>query len=231
MRHRFILILISLLTFALVLSATNNYSGSDPKFTLLVSQSIVDNGTIRLDAYSDDLLFDEPVQKHILTHVITEQDGHLYNYFPVGPSIITLPVMTAMRLSGMDMRQVEDNFFLQKILAAFTCVLMVWIIYGIARCYLDQSTSVIIAAVSILGTALISSMGTALWTVNFSTLFIGLSVLLLVRYETEKTSSVRPVILGVLLFLSFFSPKESLHFRIAAGYIFHYAGGVWLLLL
>jgi hypothetical protein len=220
MKHRLILVFISLLVFGLVLGAANSSAGSDPKFTLLVSQSIADNGTIRLDNYRDDLLLNDPIETHLKTGFIFEHEGHLYNYFPVGPSILTLPVVSMLRLASMDMRLVEDNFLLQKVMAGLTSVLMVWIIYAISRYFLEENYSLIIAAVSVLGTGLISSMGTALWTINFSTVFIGLSVLLLVRYESGKASTAHPIVLGVLLFLAFFSRASSAAFIIAAlGYL------------
>jgi hypothetical protein len=187
---------------------------------LLVSQSLVENGNIRLDAYQDDLILNESMQSHVSTGVIVEQDGHLYNYFPVGPSILSLPVVSMAHVAGMDMRLVVDNFLLQKVLAGFASVLMVWIIYSIGRCFLDETSSIVIAAVSSQGTGLISSMGTALWTVNFSTVFIGLSVLLLARFESGKTPTAHPVVLGILLFLAFFSRASSATFIIAAlGYL------------
>jgi len=220
MKHRLILILISFFVFGLVLSAANSFAGSDPKFTLLVSQSLVDNRTIRLDAYRDDLLLREPVQTHINTGNLFEQDGHLYNFFPTGPSILTLPIVAVMRQTGMDMRLVEDNFLLQKILAGLTSVLMVWIIYSISRCFLDETSSLVISAVSVFGTTFISTMGTAFWTINLSTMFIGVSVLLIARYESGKAQTVRPIILGLLLFLAYFSRASSAAFIIAVmGYL------------
>ncbi len=220
MRHRLLLILISLFVFGLVLGAFRSDAGSDPKFTLLVSQSLVDNGTVRLDAYRDDLLLNQSMASHIEDGVIVEQDDHLYNYFPAGPSILSLPVVAMVRLAGMDMRLTAENFLLQRILAGLTIVLMVWIVYGISRCFLGEPYNLIVAAVSILGTGMISSMGTALWTFNFSAVLIGLSVLLLVRYETGKTPTARPILLGVLLFLTFFVRASSAAFIVAAlGYL------------
>jgi hypothetical protein len=221
MKHRLILIAISLVVFGLVLGATNSFAGSDPKFTLLVSQSLVDNKTIRLDAYRDDLLLREPVQTHINTGNLFEQDGHLYNFFPTGPSILTLPIVAVMRQTGMDMRLVEDNTLLQKVLAGLTSVLMVWIIYSISRCFLDETSSLVISAASVFGTSFISTMGTAFWTINLSTIFIGVSVLLITRYESGKTQTVRPIILGLLLFLAYFSRASSAAFIIVVmGYLF-----------
>jgi hypothetical protein len=220
MRQRLILILISLVVFGLGLGAANSSVGSDPKFTLLVSQSILDNGTIRLDDYREDLLLSRSVDFHLEASILVEQDGHLYNYFPAGPSIFSVPIVAVMRLAGMDMRLVQDNFLLQRVLAGLTSVLMVWIIFCISRCFLDQASSLVISAVSVLGTTIIISMGTAFWTINFSTIFIALCVLLIARYESGKAPTARPVILGLLLFLAFFSRASSAAFIIAAmGYL------------
>jgi hypothetical protein len=202
MKHRLILVLISLVVFWLVLGASVSFGGSDPKFTLLVSQSLIDNHTIRLDAYQDDLLLGDPVQSHLDTGVLFKQNGHLYNFFPTGPSIFTLPVVVVMRQTGMDMRNAADNFMLLQFLAAMTIVLMLWIIYSIGRCFLEETPSLIITAVSILGTSFISSMGTDLWSLNFSTIFIGLSVLLIAQYESGKAPTARPILLGILFFLA-----------------------------
>ena len=162
----------------------------------------------------------DPVQRHLDTGMLFKQDGHLYNFFPTGPSIFTLPVVAVMRQTGMDMRLAADNFMLQQFLAAMTLVLMVWIIYSISRCFLDETPSLVISAVSIFGTSFISSMGTALWSLNFSTIFIGLSVLLIACYESGKAPTVRPVLLGILFFLAYFSRASSAAFIIAAmGYL------------
>jgi hypothetical protein len=68
----------------------------------------------------------------------------------------------------------------------------------------------------VLGTTIISSMGTALWTINFSTIFIALSLLLLARYETKKSDTAHPIFLGILFFLAFFSRPSAAAFIVAA---------------
>lgn len=216
MKYRLVLVLISLTAFGIAISARNSYAGSDPKFTLLVSQSIIDNGTIQLDAYEDDLLLNQSVEEHLASGLIIEEDGHLYNYFPAGPSVLSVPIVALARISGLDMRLVSDNFLIQEVMAASTVVLLVWIVYGISRCYVNQRTSLLIVAVSVLGTGIISSIGTALWTINFSTLFIALSVLLLTRYDSGKSKTVHPFVFGLLLFLAFFVRPSSSAFIISA---------------
>ena len=205
------LALLSLVTLLIVLFATPMHEGSDPKFTLLVAQSIVENGTIKLDSYQDDLLLGEPFQAHV-GMFIREINGHYYNYFPVGPSIITLPVVAVTSVLGFDMSLGQHNFPLQRIMASATSVIMLWIVYGIARCYLGASESIVIAGIAVLGSGLISTLGSALWSINFSAIFIGLSLLLIVRYETGRSDTVHPFFLGLLLFLSYFSRASTAAF-------------------
>jgi hypothetical protein len=57
--------------------------------------------------------------------------------------------------------------------------------------------------VSVFGSTLISTLGVAWWSLNFSIIFIGLSLLLLARYDAGKSPSVHPILLGTLLFLAY----------------------------
>jgi hypothetical protein len=205
------LLILSVAIFLITYSARSVYEGSDPKFTLLVAQSIVENGTIRLDAYQDDELLGDPFQRHV-GNVIRPLNGHYYNYFPVGPSILTVPIVAVTTGLGLDMRLAQHNFPLQRVLSSTISVIMLWIIYGIARCFLGVNQSIAIAGISVLGSGLISTIGSALWSINFSALFIGLSLLLLVRYETGRSSNVYPVLLGLLLFLGYFSRASTAAF-------------------
>jgi hypothetical protein len=113
---------------------------------------------------------------------------------------------------GLDMRLEKHNFNLQRALAALSCVIVLWIVYGLTRTYFDESTSLVITTVSVLGSGFVSTMGTALWTINFSTLFIGLSLFLLVRYEEGMAKSSHPYLLGTLLFLAYFSRASAAAF-------------------
>jgi hypothetical protein len=205
------LLILSVAIFLITCSARSVYEGSDPKFTLLVAQSIVENGTVHLDAYQDDELLGSPFQRHV-GNVIRQLNGHYYNYFPVGPSIMTVPIVAVTTGMGFDMRLAQHNFPLQRVLSSAISVIMLWIIYGIARCFLGVNESIAVAGISVLGSGLISTLGSALWSINFSALFIGLSLLLLVRYETGRSSTAYPVLLGLLLFLGYFSRASTAAF-------------------
>lgn len=199
-----ILLLLSWLIFLLTRYGLIYGAGSDPRYTLIVSQSILDNGTIALDAYGDDLIWGEPANFDENFNII-ERNGRTYNYFPAGPSILSVPFVAVARWIGWDMRLAADNINAQRLLSSFSLVGLLWLIFGIARAYLPWRPSLVITAVALFGTTLISTMGVALWSINFSVLAIASALLLLVRREVGLSQTVHPLWLGLCLFLAYFT--------------------------
>ncbi|MGB1250825.1 MAG: hypothetical protein ACPG8W_09455 [Candidatus Promineifilaceae bacterium] len=209
-----ILTLISLGLVGLVLNARNSSTDSDPKLTLLVSQAIVDHGTIALDAYQNDEVLGRPFQHYVeVADVVSGIDRHLYHYFPLGPSIIAVPFVAAARLFGLDMRT-DDNPDLQLWLAAGSLVVLLWLLVKIGRNETSFTASTIIATVSIMGSSLTSSMGTAFWSHNCTAVLLGLALNIIIRQvnrsaleetgKRRKFSAPYALLLGLLLFLAFF---------------------------
>ncbi len=197
------LLLLSLLVFWLAWLGLSYGAGSDPRYTLIVSQSILDNGTVALDAYADDLIWGEPANFAANFNII-ERNGRFYNYFPAGPSVLSVPFVAIARLAGWDMRQAVDNINAQRLLSSLSLVVLLWLMAGVARCFLPWKAGLVITAVSLFGSMLISTMGTALWSINFSVLALAAALLLLVRREMGLSQTIHPVWLGLLLFLAYF---------------------------
>ncbi|MFZ1398136.1 MAG: hypothetical protein WAS33_14625 [Candidatus Promineifilaceae bacterium] len=199
-----IMLLFSGLVFLLAWHGLIYGAGSDPRYTLIVSQSILDNGTIALDAYANDEIWGEPAN-FAANFNIVERNGRFYNYFPAGPSLLSVPLVAIARLTGWDMRLAADNINAQRLLSALSLVALLWLMAGIARCFLPWRLGLVVTAVSLLGSTLISTMGTALWSINFSVLAIAAALLLLVRRAMGQSQTVQPFWLGLLLFLAYFS--------------------------
>ena len=201
-RVRLWLIAGSLAVFLLSYLSINTDVGSDPKLTLLVSQALVDHQTVYLDAYVDETLIDAPFANYVAEGVILPTGEHYSHYFPVGPSLVALPFVALARLGGWDMRT-TDNYRLQELLSALTVALAFLLSYALARCYVSGSPALVIAFVSVMGSSLISTMGTAFWSLNPAVLFIGGALLLLARSDGDKARPLPPLALGGLLFLAF----------------------------
>jgi hypothetical protein len=218
--------------FGLVYFAPNKYQGSDPRYALLVSQSIIEHQTITLDAYKDKCEKDDPLHNFDRDHSIHKTDGHYYYAYPIGTSIFSVPFVWVATLMGKDMSIVEDDAATQSFISAALCVLAFVIIYKICRCYLDIISSLLIAIISMLGSSLASTMGTALWSHDFAVIFVALSILLLALYESGKINAINPFLLGFLLFSAYLCrPTASIFIMVVLVYVYFRHRGVFLRLV
>jgi hypothetical protein len=96
-----------------------------------------------------------------------------------------------------------QNQWVQKTLSAGLTALVFAILYGVCRAYVDPLPSLVITVVSVFGSALTSTMGTALWNIDFAVLFIALTLFLLVRVDSGWLGVAKPYLLGLLLFLAY----------------------------
>lgn len=196
------LLILSVLIFCLTRYAITYGAGSDPRYTLIVSQSILDNGTIQLNGYQDKEIWGSPADFAANINIL-KVNGRYYNYFPVGPSLLSLPFVILTKAVGWDMLRAQDNINAQRLLSSFSAIAVFWILYHITRVYLSHRTGLLLTAVSLFGTTLISTLAVAWWSINLSVIFISLALLLLVRYDSGQAHSVQPLLLGGLLFLAY----------------------------
>jgi hypothetical protein len=215
MWHKSVVVGAALLCFYLSYTALNTDVGSDPKLTLLVSQALVEFGTVRLDAYAEGTILGESFDTLVNHGYVVQLNGHYFNYYPVGPSLISTPFVALARLSGLDMTT-RDSYALQRMLAALTTAVVFALIYSLARCYVPMAGALVIGLISILGSSLISTLGTALWSHNYTVIVISLVLWLFARRENGRSSTVHPVLVGLLLFLAFLCRASSAAFILPA---------------
>lgn len=198
-----VLIGLSLVIFGIAYKSPVNSGDSDAHFSMIVSQSLLENHTFYVEAYKD------VIPEQFSTYgglQLREWQGHIYYRYPLGTSLFAVPVVWAVRqFTNKDMLHMPDNHQTQNLIAAFTVVTAFWLIYGLGRCYLDRFSSLIIALVFTLGSTLMSTMGAALWNMNFLVIFELTALWLMARYETGKTTRAYSFFLGLLLFAAFFT--------------------------
>jgi len=214
-RIRIFLIVGGLLVFFLAYFSINTDTGSDPRLTLVVSQALLETGEPFLDPYASDILLGQPFDSYVADGDILELNGRYANYFPLGPSLISVPFVLIANSLGYDMRT-ADNYELQRILSAATVLLVFLLAYALARTYLDNWPSLVLAFVAVLGSSLVSTLGTALWSHNYAVLFTGAALLIIAREAIGKSSSYSPVLVGLLLFLSFINRPSTVAFILPA---------------
>jgi hypothetical protein len=195
----------ALAAFLVTYRAPVTYTRSDPHLSLFAAQALVQQGTLRLDAYRE--LIDEELD----TYAVRERDGHLYYYFPPGPSLFAAPTVWLANRAGRDMTITAHNQALQKQLASLICGLVFLLVYGTGRVYLPALPALAITTVNVFGSALVSSLGTALWNMNFAVLFILLAMWLLVA-GAPRLRPWQGFVLGGLLFCAFLSRPTTLTF-------------------
>lgn len=216
-RRRLLPLALALLVALLAYISPVSNANADPHLSLVVSQAIVERHSLQLDAYRE-AHHDLFTRYHWQTK---ELNGHLYYNYPLAPSIVALPAVAAARLAGMDMLQTAHNHLLQNALSAAICALIFLLLFLLCRVYLDFWPALLISIVSTLGSTLYSTVATAYWNLGVAVLFILLALLLIARYDAGKASSVRPTLLGALLFCAYFTrPSAAIFIVVVFLYLF-----------
>jgi hypothetical protein len=185
---------------------------SDSRCSLVVSQSILENRTITLDRYKNFVALQHSC--------VREYNGHYYDYFPLGTAVLSLPAVMFSRSMGMDMKNDFDNERLQIWMVTFIVPGIFVIIFYMGRLYVSAWTALAISLVSVAGSSLISSLGTALWSQCMGTLLILLALVVIVRHDVG-IKKANPYLLGLLLMLSFLTrPTASIFIFMVFAYFF-----------
>jgi len=166
------LVFVLFLVFTTVILAQNRYTTADPRATLLVSESIIQKGTIKLDHYGQEAL--DPYG-----YAVHKKNEHYYYYFPVGTSLASLPFVIAANCIGLDMLQSERA--VQIAIASLTSIATLLILVKLASLFLNTKNALLVSSIFWFGTSLASTCGTALWSHNFATIFALLAIYLPVR--------------------------------------------------
>jgi len=217
-------------TFCIAYNATVSYVESDPQGSLLTSQAILARKTIKLDAYASDVIetYIPPVDNLVPnTGRFRLHNGHVYYFFPIGPSLYSLPFVWLARLRGMNMIDPGCDSVLQNFLSALSCSVAFLLVLIIARQRFAFAPSFLLSLAFVLGGPLISTMGSALWNVNYAVLFTLGGLLTLVRAQTTGKAP-NPIGLGFLLFSAYVCrPTLAIYVVGALVYIFYAHRAVW----
>lgn len=155
------------LVFFYVIYARVSYTDSDPLGALLSARAILLDGSLRLDGLITD-------GGPISSWGLQKKSDHYYYYFPVGSSLLALPLILVCELIGFDSSLNDHN--LQMLMAASlaSCILLMMI--KIARFYLPRRSALIAAITFWAGTAFSSTLGTAYWSHDVAVLFALLAI-------------------------------------------------------
>jgi hypothetical protein len=200
---RWALWLAAFLVFIVVMTGKVRYTEGDSRYSLLATMSLMENGNLRLDNYVSELDLEALNNGHNWMIFRSGKDSHFYYDYPVGTQVFALPFVWVGKQLGMNPIHIADDTSMQIGIAAILCVLIFLLMHRLARLYLGEWASLLFALAIFFGTPLISTMGTALWSHNFQTLFTVLVLLELAEWERGKRPKIRGAWMGFLLFAAY----------------------------
>ncbi|MCA6363064.1 MAG: hypothetical protein IM638_08490 [Bacteroidetes bacterium] len=194
-------ILTSVLLFFTIWCAKLNYTFSDSQLTLLTSQSIAQHGSINLYRYK---VSSTPEQFANGTWKYTNRQRNetIYYSYPLGSAFISVPVVAAANVFGLDMSIAAHDAWLQTWLAAITAVFIFLLTHRLLALLTGEMIAFTVAVFFAFGTAYMSSVGTALWSFNYEIIAVLLLVHIIVKAELNGLEKVRPALLATLVFMA-----------------------------
>jgi hypothetical protein len=174
-------------------SGTVSYTGSDPRGALLTAQALIEHGTFALDAYP----------RIPLTYRIVERQGRKFYAYPPGAPLLSVPAVAIARVSGLDMARPEDDDSVQRVLAAISVGAAAVVASLLALRWLPWPIAVTLAGIFVFGTPLISTMGTAFWSINAMLIATSSALLLLSGFDAPRGGALRAAAAGALLGFAF----------------------------
>ena len=182
---------------------------SDSDFSLLLSQSLIEHGTFKLDRYFPDppAPIAHPDYVEIVKYQLELVNGHTYYFFPPGTSVLSAPFVALLKPFGIQPRNNSGTYgemTIQTSLAALLMAFLAFVFFITARLItLDRIWSTVIAMGGVLGSQVWSTASRGLWSHTWELLLIGLVVFLIVEAEETRTQP-RSVLLATLLAWAYF---------------------------
>jgi len=185
---------------------------SDSNYSMMVSQSLIESGTVRLDGYNIERY--EPYSKPGIVHSgypyqIENIGEKLYYYFPHGTSILSMPFVAVFNAFGLSTINDENGYSLageikiERILSAILVSFAATMFYLTSRVSLSVPVSLVIALAGAFGTPLLSTASRAMWAHTWLLVLLSLTIYLVWRaIQAKKTPS--PVLLASLVSWMFF---------------------------
>ena len=166
---------LALLAFALVQAGRVRYTLSDPQLTLLSSQALLETGRLDLRPYLD-AVGPERLAKGRWKYGCDDRGRVLYAY-PLGTSLLALPAVAVARTAGLDLLRWDHDERLQILLAGTACGAVLVLLARLLALWLPPRPAVGLAAAVGLGSSLISTLGSALWSFDAELVFLLLALL------------------------------------------------------
>jgi len=202
-------LLIGVLIFFITLAIfwlSPNYQIEDSKYSMVVSESLLQHGSFALDDYA------LPHQGQIANadgYQIKEINHHLYYFFPPGSSVLSVPFVALLNVRGVSAvnqdgtHNLKGETTIQLGLAALLMATLACVFFYTGRIVLPRGWSLIVALTAALGTQVWSTASRGLWSDTWAIFLLGLIIMMLLAQESGKRR-LSPVLLASLLAWMYF---------------------------
>lgn len=193
------------------------YQGGDSKYSMLVSEGLLQHGTFRLDSYHIPRLPPKYGEDHIQNGDMYQLDvvgDHLYHFFPPGSPVLSAPYVALMNAFGVSAANPDQTFdeqgeeTIQRSLAALLMALLALVFFKTSRLLLPVGWSALAALGSAFGTQIWSTASRAVWSQTWEALLLGVVVWMLLAEETNRRK-LNPILLGSTLAWMYFVRPSS----------------------
>lgn len=225
-------IAVAIFSFTLIVMAFSQVRQvTDSNYSMLVSQSLIEHGSFKLDAYALPRL--EPMNRgyYMSDGVIYQLElanNHIYYHLPPGSSVLSVPYVALMKLVGIKATNPDGTYSpsgeakIEASLAGLLMAMLAVIFFYSARTVLPNAWSVVIALGATFGTQSWSTASRAMWTDTWGIVLLGVVVLMLLAQETGKRR-LNPIWLASLLAWTYFvRPTNAVHIIAITVYLLSY---------
>ncbi len=186
---------LGLLIAALAWGTPIETANSDSALLLLASQAWLEHHSPDLEVYRDHPLLTYDLDGD---YRIRHRDGGSFYFSPVVP-LLSVPAVWLARRLGFNMLLLADEAALQDVFSALLTAWIFVLLYQICRLLVGHRAGLVIALLSTLGSMLISTLATGLWSIDFVLVFLLLALRQLVRARRLPGARSRPLYVGILL--------------------------------
>lgn len=225
-------IAVAIFSFILIVMAFSQVRQvTDSNYSMLVSQSLIEHGSFKLDNYAFPRL--EPMNRGYYTsngaiYQLELANNHVYYHLPPGTPILSVPYVALMKLFGITATNADGTYnrigetIIEVSLAGLLMAALAVIFFYTARLMLPTAWSVVVAIGATFGTQVWSTASRALWTDTWGIVLLGVVVMMVLAHETGKRA-LNPIWLATLLAWTYFvRPTNAVHIIAVTVYLLIY---------